>query len=164
MKFFLLSIAAIFLLIVGTNTVQGEQGVIEVRYEATNPNDGFGFISKRLGEKLKLFLYSPLPNKKAGFYEKLTTTRLAELKYVIEKGDMANFEKATIRYSTTVGMWVDFINKNKLDNRRSHAAETLSNHIPVIEQLMTKYDPTTAEWRFVKEDLDYVSIYISQVK
>lgn len=164
MKFFLLSIAAIFLLIVGTNTVQGEQGVVEVRYEATNPSDGFGFISKRLGEKIKLFLNSPFPKKKERVYEELSTKRLAELKYVIEKADMANFEKATIRYSTTVGMWVDFINKNKLNDRRSHAAETLSNHIPVIEQLMTKYDPTTAEWRFVKEDLDYVSIYISQVK
>lgn len=166
MKLFLLSIAAIFLLFVGVGTSAGQEqeGVIEVNYETTNPSDGFGFIAKRLGEKLRVFLSSPFPKKKENIYEELATKRLAELKYVIEKPDMANFEKATIRYSTTVGMWADFINKNKLDSRKSHAAKTLSKHIPVIEGLMTKYDPTTAEWRFVKQDLDYLQIYIDKLQ
>jgi len=74
-----------------------------------------------------------------------------------------NFEKATIRYSTTVGTWAEYIQKKKLNDQKQSAVETLSSHLGVVEKLMTKYDPTTAEWRFVKHDFDFLNIYISKL-
>ena len=73
---------------------------------------------------------------------------------------MANFERTTIRYSSTVGMLANFIIESGLSTRKEPADQLLSTHIPVVEQLMTKYDSTTAEWRFVKQDFDYLNIYI----
>lgn len=55
---------------------------------------------------------------KEGVYESLARRRLAELKYVVEKPDMASFEGATIRYSTTVGEWVEYIHKKGLIDQK----------------------------------------------
>lgn len=162
-KFFLLNILSVCLLLISTTVIQAQESVIELSKEKTNPEDGFSFLAKRLGEKFKLFIYSPLPEKKEDTLKKLATTRLAELKYIIEKGDMNNFEKSTIRYSTTVGEWVEYINKKKLTGQKQHAQGVLNSHIPVVKILIEKYNPTTAEWRFVKHDLDYLNIYISQL-
>lgn len=141
-----------------------EPSVMEVAYEKTNANSGFGYVTKRLGEKVKLFFLSFSAEGKESYYTELAGRRLAELKYVIEKEDKNNFEIATIRYSSTVGEWIEFILDEKLDERKEPAAGILTKHLPVVEKLMTKYDGTTAEWRFVKQDFDYLNIYISKLQ
>lgn len=156
MKRGLATILIILSLVTATARVFAQQKV--------NPDGGFSFLSKRLGEKFELLITSPFPVEKEKVYESLTNKRLSELKYVIEKSDMANFENATIRYATSVGEWVGYINKKQLLSEKQRAADTLTSQIPVINTLMSKYDPTTAEWRFVKHDLDYINIYISQLK
>lgn len=137
---------------------------IEVKYEKINPSNGFDYALKRLKEKIYLTLLFYSKDKKAGYYNKLVTRRLAELKYVVEQKDMANFENATTRYSTTVGMWVEYINQKNLVDQEEPASQLLVQHSPVVERLMEKYDPTTAEWRFVKQDLDYLQIYIDKLQ
>lgn len=136
----------------------------KVTYEQVNPSDGFGYLKKRLLEKFSLFFYSYSSQRKSDYYGALANKRLAELKYVIENNRMNDFERATTRYSTTVGMWVEYINKKGLNNGKGLVAQLLSQHIPVVQNLMEKYDPTTAEWRFVKHDVDYLNIYISQLE
>src|SRR3989344_5399172 len=106
---------ALFYLLVGATPTQAQPG-LEVRQERTNPDGGFGFLAKRISEKLKLILVSPFPRQKEKAYENLINIRLAELKYVAEKPDMANFERATIRYSSTVGMWIEYIVQKRLDS------------------------------------------------
>lgn len=137
---------------------------MKVTYEKTNPNDGFSYITKRLGEKVKLILFSFSANGKESFYKELANRRLAELKYVIDNKDLNSFEIATIRYSTTVGEWTEHILAKKLDDKKKPAIEVLSTHTPVVEQLMQGFDGTTAEWRFVKQDADYIRIYISKLQ
>lgn len=141
-----------------------ESNAMEVAYEKINPNGGFGYVTKRLGEKVKLFFLSFSRENKEGYYAELAGRRLAELKYVIEKEDLNNFEIATIRYSSTVGEWTEFILDEKLEERKRSAVEVMTKHLPVVEKLMTKYDGTTAEWRFVKQDADYLNIYISKLQ
>ena len=165
---------ALSLFLVSTNyplaqtptTISPEPAVpaIKITDEKVNPSNGFAYLQKRLGEKIKLSFLSLFAGKKENFYEEMVNRRLAELKYVIEKPDMNNFEHATTRYSTTVGYWVEYIEKKKLNDQKQPAADMLLSHIPVMEQLMAKYDPTTAEWRFIKHDLDYLNIYISKMK
>lgn len=141
-----------------------EPNVMEVVYENTNPIDGFGYVTKRLKEKVKLFFLSFSVESKENYYKELTEIRLAELKFVIDKNNMGNFEKATIRYSSTIGEWTEFILDEKLDERKRPAVEVMTTHLPVVEKLMTRYDGTTAEWRFVKQDFDYLNIYISKLQ
>lgn len=138
--------------------------VMEVQYEKVNPNGGFGYIQKRLGEKVKLLFLSLSTESKENYYKELAGVRLAELKYVIVEKDLANFEKTTIRYSTTVGEWAEFISNKQLNDKKASAVYVMSQHLPVVEQLMTKYDGTTAEWRFVKQDADYLKIYSSKLQ
>lgn len=135
-----------------------------VTYEEVNPDDGFSYISKRLGEKVKLLFLSLSVNSKEEFYQRLVNRRLAELKYVIEKDKKGDFEKATIRYSSTIGEWTEFIVNKKLEEKKKPAVEVMTSHLPIVEKLMTGYDGTTAEWRFVKQDADYIRIFISKLQ
>ncbi|MBI2268245.1 MAG: hypothetical protein HYU80_02215 [Candidatus Blackburnbacteria bacterium] len=136
----------------------------EVTYEKVNPDGGFAYLQKRFSEKAKLFFLSFSTERSEDYYRQLANRRLAEVKYIIDQNKMAYFEKATVRYSTAVGNWVEYINKKGLSREKEPAVQLLSQHVPVVQKLMEKYDPTTAEWRFVKHDLDYLNIYISQLK
>lgn len=132
--------------------------------ESVNPDNGFAYMRKRATEKLSLLLYSFSPPQKTNYYIELSNKRLAELSYLVEKGDMYNFEKATTRYSSTLGTLAEYIQKKHLNDQKAKAIETLSTHEPVLEKLLHKFDATTAEWRFVKQDKDYLQIYTSQLK
>lgn len=141
--------------------IANEDGVV---YEKVNPQDGFSYFGKRFGEKVMMFFLSFSTDRKESYFRELSKRRLAELKFVIDNGDMYNFEKATTRYSSTVGMWVDFIINKSLTGKKEKAVTVLTEHIPVVEELMVKYDPATAQWRFVKQDVDYLKIYISKLQ
>ncbi len=137
---------------------------ISLPTEGVKPGDGVVFVFRRLAEKTQLMINSPFPNRKEKLYEELSSRRLAELKYIVENKQISYFENATTRYSTTVGNWVEYIKAKQLDGQEQSTIETLSFHLPVLENLMTKYDPTTAEWRFIKHDSDYVQLYINKLR
>lgn len=138
---------------------------IEVNYERVNPSDGFNYGLKRLKEKLLLILPFRSAKSKAGLYEQFTKNRLAELKYVVDQKDMANFENATTRYFTTVGQFVDFLTKNGTADQKSQAAKSLSTHTPVLEALRDTFEgQEKAEWRFMQDDINYVKLYTDQLQ
>lgn len=134
-----------------------------VEYESVNPNDGFGYVWKRLGEKIKLSLLFFSTQKKVDYYEKILDSRLAELKYIVDRKDLNNIEKGSWRYSATAGQYADFILKKNLSDSRRGAVDLLKEHLTVVETFQKAFDPTTAEWRLVKQDADYLKIYISQL-
>lgn len=138
---------------------------IQVDYEKVNPSDGFNYGLKRFKEKLLLILPLRSAKSKAKLYEQFTKNRLAELKYVIDQKDMANFENATTRYFTTVGQFTDFLTKNGSTDQKSQAIKNLSLHIPVLEDLRDTFEgQEKAEWRFIQDDINYTKMYIDQLK
>lgn len=137
---------------------------VDIRYETVNPKDGTKYTLKRLKEKIFLLVLSPFSSKKADYFEELLDARLAELKFVVDNKDMANFQLATQRYSATAGQYTEFLVKKKLNERKEKAVGLLKTHLPVIEKLKGAFNDTTAEWRFVKQDEDYLKIYISQLE
>lgn len=146
---------------------EGEGGAaqaIEVTYEKVNPKDGGSYALKRLKEKAILALLSFSKQRKTDYYNKLVGNRLAELKYVVDKKDMANFENATTRYFATVGQFVNFLVRKSLTEEKNKAHELLVSHIPLLESLRDTYDPTTAEWRFMQDDINYVRMYTDQLQ
>lgn len=90
--------------------------------------------------------------------------RLAELKHIVDKRDIANIQTSTQRYSATAGQLTEFVlQKKNLADKKAEARELLLSHLPVVEELKSAYNDTTAEWRFVEHDVDYLKIYISQL-
>lgn len=139
-----------------------EVQTITVDYEEVNPTDGTQYWIKRAKEKVGLF-FSFSTESKIDFQKKLTSTRLAELKYIVENREMGYFEKATQRYFTTAGQLTDFILEKRATNVREEIKELFLSHIPVLAKLRDVYNPTTAEWRFMEDDVNYIKGDISRL-
>lgn len=160
--YFVILIITLSLLLGKIVTVNAEEMII--KYEKVNPKDGFSYAVKRLQEKFFLQLYFLFPERKLDYYFELTERRLAELKFTIENKDMANFENTTTRYSSGIGEYVGFIlNTGKTDENKKKVEKLLLLHIPVLEKLRDVYDSTTAEWRFVEDDINFVKIHINSL-
>lgn len=141
------------------------QQPIQIEYEKVNPSDGFNYGLKRFREKLYLILLFYSKDQKIGYYSELATRRLAELKYVVENKDMANFENATTRYFATVGQFTDLLIKDGSAGQRSEVVKSLSPHIFVLEGLRDTFrGQEKAEWRFIQDDINYTTMYINQLK
>lgn len=141
------------------------QQPIQIEYEKVNPSDGFNYGLKRFKEKLYLTLLFYSKNKKIDYYSRLVTRRLAELKYIVENKDMANFENATTRYFATVGQFADFLTKNGTADQKSGTVRSLSSHIFVLENLRDTFEgQEKAEWRFIQDDINYTTMYMNQLK
>lgn len=143
--------------------VEEQKGPIAVAYDSVNPKDGFKFILKRLGEKSWLRVLSLSPRSKADYYKKVLDSRLAEMKYIVDNKDLNFIEKSSWRYSTIAGQYTEFILKKNLIDKKKDAVHLLTEHLAVVETFQEAFDPTTAEWRLVKQDADYLRIYISQL-
>lgn len=140
------------------------QSAFQVGAESTNPDMGYRYSIKRLREKITLLIYSFSPSKKCDYYKNLVNTRIAELKYISERKDIANIQKTSERYSATAGNATECLIQNNLDSAKKEELSTLfQSQIPDIEDFQVNFDPSTAEWRFLKYDKDYLQTYISQL-
>lgn len=134
----------------------------DVPYESVNPPDGISYLLKRVREKISMvFAFSN--ERKINNYKKLVQVRLAELKFVIENKEMGYFEKSTQRYFTTVGQLTEFLTNKNIMTTNQEVREMLSSHIPILSRLRDTYNPTTAEWRFVEDDINYIKGYINSL-
>lgn len=130
-------------------------------YEEINPKDGFKFSFKRLQEKIMLVLFSFSAQSKLDFQKDLLSKRLAELKYVVDNKDISNLQTTSQRYYSQAGQLTEFVLKNNLD--KHGLKDQLSSHLLVLEVLKKQYNDTTAEWRFLEHDVDYIKAYIKQL-
>lgn len=137
---------------------------IKLEYEKVNPDNTFPYAIKRIREKISLKFFSFSKNKKADYLESLSATRLAELKYVVDKKNMADFEVATKRYYTAAGDYSNFITKNNLGDKKEEAKRFLSSNIPLLKKLRDSFDYRTAEWRFMQDDVNYVKLYLQNLQ
>ncbi|MBI4058752.1 hypothetical protein HY404_00775 [Candidatus Microgenomates bacterium] len=126
-----------------------------ISYETVNPDNGTQYILKRLKEKIALF-FAFSSDQKFKQLKKETDVRMAELKYIIDNKQMGFFEKATQRYFTTAGKLTDLAVSNKISGKYQELKEDLGKHILLLNALRDTYHPTTAEWRFVEDDVNYV--------
>lgn len=136
-----------------------------VKYEKINMKDGSSYLFKRLEEKTILFLLSFNSQKKLDYYEKLLNVRLSELKYIVDHKDISNIQVASQRYFTTAGQLTNFlISKGSLAGNKETIKQLFTEHIKIIEILKKSYDNTTAEWRLLRDDGNYLIDYSSSLK
>lgn len=140
-----------------------QNSTFQVVLEKINPGDDYKFILKRLEEKVKLSFFNLFPKKKIVYLSGLTDVRLSELKYVVEKKDIANFQTASQRYSATAGNTTDSLLTNGDDGEKSKFIERLQNHIPVLVKLQEPYVPDNSEWRFLQDNINSLQSYISKL-
>ena len=131
---------------------------IDVAYESVNPTDGIAYPLKRIGEKISMF-FAFSNESKVKNYKSLVNIRLAELKFIIENKKAGYFEKSTQRYFTAAGQLTLFITSKNIKSQYMSVKEQLLSQIPVLVKLRDTYDPSTAEWRFVEDDINYASGY-----
>lgn len=130
--------------------------------ERVNPGDDYRYVIKRLQEKVKLLLITS-PVKKISFHSKLIDVRLSELKYVVERKDIANFQTASQRYSATAGQATDFVLKKGSNEAKEKLVEQFKSHIPPLVNLQTPYIPDNSEWRFLQDNINSLESYISRL-
>lgn len=127
------------------------------------PKDGLKFVLKRMGEKIKLTVYSAMPNKKCYLYQDLIESRLSELYSIAKEKDIANIETTSSRYSSTVGQASDYALSKQLTDCKNSLKSKLSNHLPVLEQAKEGFDYVSAEWRFIENDINSLKIYLEKL-
>lgn len=171
---FLILVVTIFtlfsLLLVKTGVTFAQQNtestssavLIEVKYQDINPKDGYKYSFKRLQEKI-ILLFSFSESAKINTYTDLLNRRLAELKYVVDNKDISNIQTVTQRYAQTAGEITNFTIQDS-PAQKELTKKLLEAHLLVIMQQQKSFNDTTAEWRFLKHDEDYLKIYISQLQ
>lgn len=136
-----------------------------INYEKINMENGFSYLLKRAKEKVALFILSYSPQKKLNYYEKLLDVRLAELKFIVYNKDIANIEVASQRYFSTAGQLTSYLmSKPNLSSSKETVINLFAKHSLVLENLKTSYENTTAEWRLLRDDVNYLNDYTSFLK
>lgn len=133
-----------------------------IRYESVNPSQGYQYLMKRLKEKMNL-MFNFSTEGKIIYYKELLRVRLAELKYVVDNKSITDIETTSQRYSATAGEITNLVISYDVNNHKQEIKDLLVNHLTIIDILKGKYDDTTAEWRFVEDDSNYLKIYISKL-
>lgn len=135
-----------------------------IEYQKINPGDDFKFVLKRLREKISLGVLSFFPSKKVDYYQDLIGVRLAELKYIVDRKDVANIQTTSQRYSATAGQLAGFVIGKNLKDRKKPTADLLVLHIPILEKLRDSYEESDkSEWRFIQDDINSLKSYISKL-
>ena len=114
---------------------------------------------KRLKEKLSLTLFHRTPTRRVNFLKVLLLRRIAELKFVVERDDIANLQNSSQRYSTTAGQITEVITKNSLNSEKEYFRKLFKDHTLLLEQLQTNYKYDSGQWLFLKWDIDYLKLY-----
>lgn len=131
--------------------------------QSVSPRDGYKYLFKRGCEETWLFFLSVSKSAKADYYQKLLERRLSELYTISENEDLAHIEKASQRYFTTAGKLTEFVVKKKLTNKFGPINDLFKAHLIVLEQAKLNFDSSTAQWRFLEDDINYLKTYSSQL-
>ncbi len=137
--------------------------VILLNLNKITPDTRFLYSFKRLNEKIYLSL-KPSPGQRLDYLFILLEERRNELAYVVEKGNSHYVLKSAQRYSTTAGEITELILNNNLYDQAKVAQERFRTHLPLIAELITKYPKNDDEIKFVKDDVNYLNIYLEKLQ
>jgi len=133
--------------------------VDNIAYEQINPSNSYSYNLKRLKEKISLVFFYRTPVKKVNFLKTLFSRRIAELKYTVDNKDIVNIQTASQRYSTTAGQMTEIVTKNNLNSEKEYLKNLFSEQVSLIEKWQAVYKYDSAEWLFLKWDIDYLKLY-----
>lgn len=134
--------------------------VASIKYEKVNPDNGMQYDFKRIKEKLfAVFAFSTA--QKVNYQTEILEVRLAELKYIVDNEDIANIETGSQRYSATAGNLTKLVVDNNMP--KEQVKLVLEQHLQILQELRKSFNDTTAEWRFIENDVNYLKIYLKEL-
>jgi len=143
------------------SSINGDE--LKIEAQSVNPGDDYKYVLKRLKEKITLMILSLSSQKKADFYVKLVGVRMSELKYVVDKKDIANIQTASQRYAAASGELTDFILRKNMVDYNEKVKNLFDSHILFLEKLRDTYPYVSSEWRFVQDDANSLKSHISKL-
>ena len=143
------------------NLIEGNENKINLPQQKVNPGSIY-YLPKRIWEKsFSLVLF----NKKAkvNYYNKLLDKRLSELSYVVENNVAGELEKATNRFSYYAGVVAE-TSEDSSDEMKNDIMNRFSQYSKMLESIRDKYPSSTAEWRFVQQNIDTLGILTKKLE
>lgn len=124
--------------------------------------ESFYYPLKRLTEKLIVNFYIN-PESKADFYSNLVQTRLAELKYIVDKDYLDQVERSTQRLSYQVGILTDYSVSKKLDHKRQEIKDLFKKDQAILEQLRDKYPANSSFWMLIQHSFNSIDLNLQKL-
>lgn len=146
----------------GTTVFAQDGNTQLVPKEEINPNAGTRYLVKRLKEKLILFLKFDQESR-ISYIQTLLDKRLSELAYISDNKNTAFIETTSSRYESTAGQLTEALIKFNNPAKEKDAKEKFANHLEILSKIQTNFSPTTAEWRFIENDINSLRIYSQQI-
>lgn len=137
-------------------------GLLFLNAGVANPDSQNFYNLKRLIEKTELSIKTT-PRGKLDFLFQLQEKRLAELRYIVIKGESPHVLKASLRFFTTTGQITELIIENGFKDEAQKAKEKFESQLPIISDLIQNYPKDDGEVKFVVDDRNYLIIYIDQL-
>ena len=117
---------------------------------------------KRLFEKFMEKLQFTNETKEK-YYEDLVQTRLAELKYVVDKDYLDQVERSTQRVSYQVGVVTDYVIFKKINNKKQNLADLFNEDKIILEKLRDKYPANSSYWMLVQHVINSIDINLQKI-
>ncbi|MFC1625827.1 DUF5667 domain-containing protein [Patescibacteria group bacterium] len=120
-------------------------------------------LRDRLWERITLF-FKFSNSDKLDYQQYLAQKRFAELKYVIDNGQVDLIEDTSSRYSTYLGRLTNLIVKNKMVDNKEETLKMLESHLPILEDLSSHQEYNSGFWLLLQHDINYLKLYVDQIK
>ena len=90
-------------------------------------------------------------------------TRLAELKYVVDKDYLDQVERSTQRVSYQVGVVTDYVIFKKINNKKQNLADLFKEDKIILEKLRDKYPANSSYWMLVQHVINSIDINLQKI-
>jgi len=134
----------------------------EIPREQINPDARSKYLVKRFKEKVTLFFKFDL-NSKLDYYQVLLDKRLAELAHIADNKNVAYIETTSSRYESTAGQLTQILIDNKSKEKFLEVKQKFTGHLLVLAKIQDNFLSSTAEWRFIENDINSLKIYFRQI-
>lgn len=152
----LIYLATMFLYFASPFIVYADNTVDNIKEPSIKPSGGFYYLIKRGYEKiLEKFQFSD--NSKLTYHQNLLLNRLSELKYVAERKELHELQKATERFSYEAGKLAQISERLK-NADKIKIQNQFNEYKPVLEKLRDLYEYNSSFFRLIQYDIDTLDI------
>lgn len=156
-------VALLFCGVITTSVNANTQFEASSSYNPTQQADHITNNFEKLKEKITLFFKFD-KKQKSTYQRELVEKRLAELDYVIKNKQWDYIEDVTSRYSTYLGNYINFVEKNKITNDKEQLLNILNGHKNFIEKIQTKFEYGSGWWIYIEHDINVIKMSIEKIK
>lgn len=164
LKFFLLSVLLFSTPVLMYTPVRADQSPqnIEIKKESINPGSIY-YPLKRVWEKI-IERIQFTTSGKISFHKSLLTSRLAELKYVVDNNLLNELQTSSERFSYQSGIFIQELSKSNQSNTKEKTEPMFTSYSKLLEQLRDKYSANSSFWMLIQHDINTLQILLQNLK